>query len=113
MLKQTTTDKYVTAFTSVPQMLEPNAKFDNVIVDTQIGSEGNVIHKNVVVSGKTDSFMVVVTTVENPMKGLQIVLTYIDNVSLKVLKERSYWYFSFNWKGLSETASLLKDSTEV
>ena len=102
-LKQTTNDKYVKAFISVAEMLEPNVKFDNIIQDTKVTESG--VTKDLLVSGKLNTnVMVQVTTEQHPTKGMQLVIKYIDLEDIELIEKRSYWYFSFNWKGLSAIA---------
>ncbi len=100
-LKQTTNDNYVKAFISVAEMLEPKAKFNNLVVDIKTDEEGDCIQKHVTLSAKSDDLVIIVTTEENATKGLQLVLKYYHFDTMQLLKKRSYWYYSFNWKGLS------------
>jgi len=103
MLHNIITDNYVKAFIKVAEMLEPNATFESVIEETKLTEGG--YEKKVYVNGKMDNMLVIVTTEKNANKGLQLVLTYVNPTSGET-KRRSYWYFSFNWKGLTASADL-------
>lgn len=102
-LKMAVSDKYVKAFIEVAEMLEPNVEFNNIIDQTYAKGCGSV-DREVCVSGVINDTLVMVSKEQHPTKGLQIVVTYTDTETCKVLNRRSMWYFSFNWKGLMATA---------
>ena len=102
MLQNTTTDKYIKAFIKVAEMLEPTANFNSYVTEIKLTDGG--YEKKLSVNGKiNDNVLVYVTTQKNVTEGLQLVVNYVD-LENGTTKQRSYWYFSFNWKGLSETA---------
>lgn len=106
-----TNTKFANAFIKVAEMLEPNAEFTAININKKIHEKGiNVFY---VVSGDmvTENGItinVVVATEKKPIEGKQIVVRYYLNDGTHYLetRTRSYWFYSFNWKGLMATTKI-------
>lgn len=98
--------KFINAFINVAKMLEPQVEFDDVIYQKHTKGEGVTI--DIAVSGLTKNGTIVQVTKElrNSMKGEEIIVRYINPSTMKVVKERGVWFFSFNWKGLMNTLEI-------
>ena len=97
-MKQNITDKYVKAFISVAEILEPQVNFNDVN-DNWHKTEGYVERK-VTVSGRLGNELIIVSTEQYTGKGLQIVSTHHNIHTMEILSKKNVWYFSFNWKGI-------------
>jgi hypothetical protein len=95
--------KFINAFINVARILEPQVEFDDVIYQKHTKDDGVVI--DIAVSGFTKNGTMVQVTKElrDPMKGEEVVVRHINPNTMKVIKERGVWFFSFNWKGLMNT----------
>jgi hypothetical protein len=93
--------KYINAFIEVAKVLEPNVEFDNVAF-SKCAHEGGV-DVDVNVSGYKNGCVVMVSKEVDDNKGEQIVVTYMDLESGKVIKKRKMWAYTFNWVGLMNT----------
>jgi hypothetical protein len=93
--------KYINAFIEVAKMLEPNVEFDNVAFSKCAHKGG--IDVDVNVSGCKNGCVVMVGKEVDERKGEQIVVTYMDLESGKIIKQRKTWAYAFNWVGLMNT----------
>ena len=93
--------KYINAFIEVAKVLEPNVEFDSVAFSKCAHKGG--IDVDVNVSGCKNGCVVIVGKEVDERKGEQIVVTYMDLESGKVIKQRKMWAYTFNWVGLMNT----------
>lgn len=93
--------KYINAFIEVAKVLEPNVEFDNVAFSKSVHKGGVDVDVNV--SGYKNGCIVMVSKEVDDNKGEQIVVTYMDLESGKVIKKRKMWAYTFNWVGLMNT----------
>ena len=93
--------KYVNAFIKVAKQLEPSANLNDVIINKHEDDETTDIE--ISVCGRNGRIMTKVTRENRPNIGDQIVIRKIDLLTMKVIKERCIWYFSFNWAALIAT----------
>jgi len=93
--------KYINAFIEVAKVLEPNVEFDNVAFSKCAHKGG--IDVDVNVSGCKNGCVVLVSKEVDERKGEQIVVTYMDLESGKVIKQHKTWAYTFNWVALMNT----------
>ena len=95
--------KFINAFVEVANILEPNIEFTDILYNKVKKSNG--VEREIAVSGFTKEGTLVQVTQElrDPMKGMEVVVRYVNPITMKVVKERGVWSFAFNWKGLMNT----------
>jgi hypothetical protein len=101
-----TNKRFINAFIEVAKTLEPNAKFNDVICQKHVKECGSV-EVEYAVSGYTNQGTLVQVTkeVRDAKVGEEVVVRYINPITMKTIKERGVWCWMFNWKGLMATAS--------